>query len=299
MPPTSTRISASTCSARERTATASGHPDFSLLLDGLVAEREQGITIDIAWRYFDTDTRRFVIIDIPGPRAVHAQHGDGASHADVAILLVDARHGVKRQTRRHAAILDLVGVKHVVLAVNKMDLVDWSRRRFREIEPISQRAGEPWLQRSAAIPVSAAPATTSPRPPATCPGMSGRRCSSISKACRAGEARMPPFRMPVQIVLRDGHDFRGLAGTVSSGTVRVGDGVTDALSGLRPCRAHRHHGRRSRSAAKGEAVTLQLDTDLDVARGAVLAAPGAVPVQGQNYRGPYRLGRGPALWRRA
>src|SRR5680860_679177 len=108
--------------------------DFSLLLDGLVAEREQGITIDIAWRYFETKRRRLVIIDSPGHEQYTRNMATGASHADIAILLVDARHGVKRQTRRHAAICDLVGIKKVVLAVNKMDQIDWSEARYRAIE---------------------------------------------------------------------------------------------------------------------------------------------------------------------
>ena len=108
--------------------------DFSLLLDGLQAEREQGITIDIAWRYFETNDRRFIIIDSPGHEQYTRNMATGASHADVAILLVDARHGTKRQTRRHAAICDLVGIKKVVLAVNKMDAVDWSEARYRDIE---------------------------------------------------------------------------------------------------------------------------------------------------------------------
>src|SRR6476619_5333480 len=108
--------------------------DFSLLLDGLQAEREQGITIDIAWRYFETTDRRFIIIDSPGHEQYTRNMATGASHADIAILLIDARHGVKRQTRRHAAICDLVGIKKVVLAVNKMDQIDWSESAFRAIE---------------------------------------------------------------------------------------------------------------------------------------------------------------------
>ena len=110
-----------------------GTPDFSLLVDGLAAEREQGITIDIAWRYLDTLARRLVIIDSPGHEQYTRNMATGASHADVAILLVDARGGIKEQTRRHAAILDLIGVRRVVLAVNKMDLVGWSETRFAEL----------------------------------------------------------------------------------------------------------------------------------------------------------------------
>ena len=119
---------------RDKTAGDGINPDFSLLVDGLAAEREQGITIDIAWRYFDTHNRRYVIIDSPGHEQYTRNMASGASHADVAILLVDARAGIKRQTRRHAAILQLVGVRRVVLAVNKMDLVEWSQDEFRAIE---------------------------------------------------------------------------------------------------------------------------------------------------------------------
>ena len=145
-----------TISRSSNAATGGAHPDFSLLLDGLVAEREQGITIDIAWRYFDTATRRFVVIDSPGHEQYTRNMASGASHADVAIMLVDARHGIKRQTRRHAAILDIVGVKRVVLAVNKMDLADWSQEKFRAIEAdfreLTLRFG---FREAIAIPVSA------------------------------------------------------------------------------------------------------------------------------------------------
>ena len=149
--------------------------DFSLLLDGLQAEREQGITIDIAWRYFETPDRRFIIIDSPGHEQYTRNMATGASHADIAILLVDARHGAKRQTRRHAAICDLVGIKKVVLAVNKMDAVDWSEARYREIEadframagsfnfaqvtiiPVAALTGDNVVRRSTAMPWYAGP----------------------------------------------------------------------------------------------------------------------------------------------
>ncbi len=140
----------------ERRAADSDLPDFSLLVDGLVAEREQGITIDIAWRYFDAAGRRFVVIDLPGHEQYTRNMASGASHADVAILLIDARHGIKRQTRRHAAILDLVGVSQVILAVNKMDLVDWSEQRFSEIAAeFKELAGSFAFGAATAIPVCA------------------------------------------------------------------------------------------------------------------------------------------------
>ncbi len=263
-----------------RTAGGSAHPDFSLLVDGLVAEREQGITIDIAWRYFDTDARRFVIIDSPGHEQYTRNMASGASHADVAIMLVDARHGVKRQTRRHAAILDIVGVKRVILAVNKMDLVDWSQERFRAIEAdfreLTLRFG---FREAIAIPVSAVSGDNVARRSDVMPWYSGPSLLEHLERLPARDTTPTgAFRMPVQIVLRDGLDFRGLAGTVTSGCVCVGDRVTDALSGqsahvLRIVSMNRD----LEIASQGQAVALQLDADIDVARGAVLAAPEAQP----------------------
>jgi sulfate adenylyltransferase subunit 1 len=264
-----------------RTAGGSAHPDFSLLVDGLVAEREQGITIDIAWRYFDTETRRFVIIDSPGHEQYTRNMASGASHADVAIMLVDARHGVKRQTRRHAAILDIVGVKRVILAVNKMDLVDWSQERFRAIEAdfreLTLRFG---FREAIAIPVSAVTGDNVARRADTMPWYSGPSLLDHLERLPARDTTPTgPFRMPVQTVLRDGLDFRGLAGTVSSGRVCVGDRVTDALSGAS---AHVLRivtmGRDLEIASQGQAVALQLDTDIDVARGAVLSVPDSKPI---------------------
>lgn len=263
-----------------KTAGGSTHPDFSLLVDGLVAEREQGITIDIAWRYFDTETRRFVIIDSPGHEQYTRNMASGASHADVAIMLVDARHGVKRQTRRHAAILDIVGVKRVILAVNKMDLVDWSQERFREIEAdfreLTLRFG---FREAIAIPVSAVTGDNVARRADAMPWYSGPHLLEHLERLPARDTTPTgDFRMPVQMVLRDGIDFRGLAGTVSSGRVCVGDRVYDATSGAS---AHVLRivtmGRDLEIASQGQAVALQLDTDIDVARGAVLSHPDSQP----------------------
>jgi bifunctional enzyme CysN/CysC len=248
--------------------------DFSLLLDGLQAEREQGITIDIAWRYFETPDRRFNIIDSPGHEQYTRNMATGASHADIAILLVDARHGVKRQTRRHAAICDLVGIKKVVLAVNKMDAVDWSEARYREIEqdfrvmagsfnfaqvsiiPVAALTGDNVVHRSVRMPWYAGPTLL-------------EHLESVDPEVVQDDA---PFRMPVQLVLRAASDFRGYAGTVTSGRVRVGERIVDARSGLGATlkRISTMDGDLT-SAGKGEAVTLVLDTDLDISRGAVLS----------------------------
>jgi len=264
-----------------RTAGGTANPDFSLLLDGLVAEREQGITIDIAWRYFDTGTRRFVIIDSPGHEQYTRNMASGASHADLAIMLVDARHGVKKQTRRHAAILDLVGLKRVILAVNKMDLVDWSEERFRQIEAdfrtLTWRFG---FWEAIAIPVAAVHGDNVARRSDHMPWYKGPHLlEHLEELPSRGTSATGPFRFPVQTVLRDGRDFRALAGTVSSGTVRVGDTLADVLSG-KSARVARiaTMDRDLVEAAQGKAVALQLDQDIDVARGAVLAKSDALPV---------------------
>jgi len=269
-------------------ATGGAHPDFSLLLDGLVAEREQGITIDIAWRYFDTATRRFVIIDSPGHEQYTRNMASGASHADVAIMLVDARHGVKRQTRRHAAILDIVGVKRVILAVNKMDLVDWSQEKFRAIEAdfreLTLRFG---FREATTIPVSAVGGDNVARKSEHMPWYTGPHLLEyLERIPSRDTTARGPFRLPVQTVLRDGVDFRGLAGTVASGCISVGDRVTDALSGQS---AHvlriATMGRDLEIAEQGQAVALQLDSDIDVARGAVISASDSLPTVAARIEG--------------
>ena len=248
--------------------------DFSLLLDGLQAEREQGITIDIAWRYFETPDRRFIIIDSPGHEQYTRNMATGASHADIAILLVDARHGAKRQTRRHAAICDLVGIKKVVLAINKMDAVDWSEARYREIEADFRDHGRQ-LQFRASRHHSGGGADRRQcgpsldgdvlvwRADAARLSRSGRPRGRHSRRAvpHAGAARAPRLgRFPR--LCRHGHlgpDRRRRADRRCAKRAR------------RHAPPDRHHGRRSSVAAKGDAVTLVLDTDLDISRGAVLS----------------------------
>ena len=254
--------------------------DFSLLLDGLQAEREQGITIDIAWRYFETPRRRYVIIDSPGHEQYTRNMATGASHADLAILLIDARHGAKRQTRRHAAICNLVGIRTVVLAVNKMDLIDWSEERFRAIEAefLSMAAGFGFAQ-VATIPVAALTGDNVVRRSKEMPWYRGPTLlEHLERIDAATEAADAAFRMPVQLVLRAA-DFRGYAGTVASGQIRPGDHVVDARSGLSATvrRIATMDGDLQR-AVKGDAVALELDTDLDISRGAVLSEAARRPV---------------------
>lgn len=256
-------------------------PDYSLLVDGLAAEREQGITIDIAWRYFEWGSRRVVIIDSPGHEQYTRNMATGASHADVALMLVDARSGIKRQTRRHAAILALAGVKRVVLAVNKMDLVDWSQERYRTIAAeFALLAGRLGFEEAVAIPVAAPSGDNVTRASQHMPWYGGLTVLDLLLSLPAREqVSAGAFRMPVQIVLRDGRDFRGLAGTVSSGSVKIGDVVRDSASGAE-ARVLRivTMDRDLKQAVAGQAVTLQLDRDLDIARGAVLSEAAHPPI---------------------
>src|SRR4029077_6948621 len=246
--------------------------DFSLLLDGLQAEREQGITIDIAWRYFETTDRRFIIIDSPGHEQYTRNMATGASHAEIAILLIDARHGVKRQTRRHAAICDLVGIKKVVLAINKMDAVGWSETRYREIDrDFLAMAGSFNFAQVMTIPVAALTGDNVVYRSASMPWYAGPTLLDYLEAVDpVAEPVDAPFRFPVQLVLRASGDFRGYAGTVASGRINVGDRIVDARSGLDATlrRIATMDGDLA-YAGKGEAVTLVLDSELDISRGAV------------------------------
>ena len=253
-----------------------GVPDVSLLLDGLEAERSQGITIDIAWRYFDVARRRYVIIDCPGHEQYTRNMATGASQADIAIMLLDVRQGLKPQTRRHAAILQLVGIRQVILAVNKMDLVDWSESAFKSIaRDFAELAARSGFKAATAIPVAGRLgdniATRSER-------LRWFKGPTLLTALEAATARLEtqalPFRMPVQWVARTAKDFRGLAGTITSGSIAVGDEIVEVLSGrsARVSRIVTFAGDHSNAQA-GKAVTVALDRDLDIARGGVLAAP--------------------------
>ncbi len=250
-------------------------PDFSRLLDGLIAEQEQGITIDIAWHFFDTANRRFVIIDSPGHEQYTRNMATGASHADVGVLLVDAQSGIKRQTRRHLAILDLAGVRKVVLAVNKMDLVDWSEERFNAIKADFEKlaARFPALAWTA-IPFSALVGDNVAVRSQNMSWYSGPTLVEYLERVPTREDNIEaPFRMPVQMVLRDGIGFRGLAGSVTAGQVRVGDTVCDALSGRTSTVSEiRTMDGDLDTARSGQAVVIRLADDIDISRGSLLVA---------------------------
>lgn len=254
-------------------------PDLAHLLDGLEAEREQGITIDVAWRHFATPARRFLVADTPGHEQYTRNTATGASVSDLAVVLVDARKGILPQTRRHALLLTLFGVRRMVLAVNKMDLRDWDEEAFAETADAFRRhLAELDADAPLCIPVSATRGGNVVHPADETPWYRG---PTLLEALEAAEAPPPaggPFRMPVQRVSRDG-DFRGLQGSVASGAVRPGDAVAVHPSGAEARIARVLLGGNDAEAAEtGDAVTLVLDAEVDAGRGDVIAAADAPPL---------------------
>ncbi|SDF26920.1 sulfate adenylyltransferase subunit 1 [Bosea robiniae] len=254
-------------------------PDFALLVDGLSAEREQGITIDVAYRYFATQTRSFIVADTPGHEQYTRNMATGASTADLAIILVDARKGLLPQTRRHSFIVSLVGVRHVVVAINKMDLVGYDAAVFERIAE-DYRAAVKSLGFASIrfIPVSARDGENVMRPstlmswydgPALLPYLEG---VAAARAAPSDEG----FVLPVQWVNRPDLDFRGYAGTPVAGRARVGDPVVALPSG-RTSRIARLIGAAGEASqiAAGQAATVALENDIDISRGDVIAAAGA------------------------
>jgi bifunctional enzyme CysN/CysC len=254
--------------------------DFSLLVDGLVAEREQGITIDVAYRFFSTDKRKFIVADTPGHEQYTRNMATGASNAELALVLVDARKGLLTQTRRHSFILSLIGVKHVVLVVNKIDLVDYSETVFREITEAYEAFAEPLgFKTLESIPVSALRGDNILLPSANTPWYSGPQLVPYLESVEvATDISTRPLRFPVQWVSRPDLDFRGFAGTVAGGAVRVGDEILVAAS-RKPARVSRIVTMDGdlEEAVAGEAVTLVLDREIDISRGDVLVHPGETP----------------------
>ncbi|MBS7588440.1 sulfate adenylyltransferase subunit CysN [Ancylobacter defluvii] len=260
--------------------TAGDDLDFALLVDGLAAEREQGITIDVAYRFFATDKRKFIVADTPGHEQYTRNMATGASNSDLAVILVDARQGILTQTRRHSFIVSLLGIRHVVLAVNKIDLVDFSQKVFDDIVaayrefsagfgfesliavPLSARYGDNMLERSPRTPWYDGPTLV----------------EHLESVPVADDALVRPFRMPVQWVNRPNLDFRGFSGTVASGSVRPGDAIVVAGSG-RTSKVKAivtKDGVQPRAEA-GEAVTLTLEDEVDISRGDIIAAAAARP----------------------
>ncbi|TIM22490.1 MAG: sulfate adenylyltransferase subunit CysN, partial [Mesorhizobium sp.] len=254
--------------------------DFALLVDGLEAEREQGITIDVAYRFFATPKRKFIVADTPGHEQYTRNMATGASTADLAIVLIDARQGVLRQTRRHSIIASLLGIRHVVLAVNKIDLVDFDQAVFdRIVEDYGQFSRDLGFQTIVPIPMSARYGDNVSRRSESMEWYSGPTLIEHLETVSVDEAMVElPFRFPVQYVNRPNLDFRGFAGTVASGSVAPGDEVVVAKSG-KSSRVKRivSYGGDLAQAAAGQAVTLVLDDEVEISRGNMLVSPAARP----------------------
>jgi bifunctional enzyme CysN/CysC len=253
--------------------------DFALLVDGLSAEREQGITIDVAHRFFSTGRRKFIVADTPGHEQYTRNMVTGASTAEAAILLVDARKGMLTQTRRHSYLVSLIGIRHVALAVNKMDLVDYSEERFRDIEAryldFAQQVGSTDVT---CIPVSALKGDNIVDPGPNTPWYRGVTLTDWLETVEIDEERLQklPFRFPVQWVNRPNPDFRGFAGTIASGTIRPGDRIRVQPSG-RESRVARivAAGGDLEQAVTGQSITLTLTDEIDVTRGDLVATADA------------------------
>jgi len=271
----------------KKVGTQGGDLDFALLVDGLAAEREQGITIDVAYRFFSTERRKFIVADTPGHEQYTRNMVTGASTADVAVILIDARKGVLTQTRRHSYIVSLLGIRHVVLAINKMDLVDFSKNIYdtivSEYREFAQQIG---LENIVPIPLAALRGDNILERSARTRWYDGPTLMGHLESVEIDDdLQARPLRLPVQWVNRPNQNFRGFAGTIASGTIRKGDAVRALPSG-RQSRIARivTYGDDLEQAVAGQSVTLTLTDEIDISRGDVFtaaAAPASVADQFQ------------------
>ena len=271
----------------KKSGAQSGELDFALLLDGLAAEREQSITIDVAYRFFASDKRKFIVADTPGHEQYTRNMVTGASTADLAVILVDARKGVLTQTRRHSYLASLMGIRQIVLAVNKMDLVDWSRETFEAIvAEYNEFAARIELGDVLAIPLSALKGDNVAAKSAAAAWYAGPALMDHLDAVQIDEMRRArgAFRMPVQWVNRPNLDFRGFAGQIAGGRVKPGDKVRVAPSGKTSSvtRILTKDG-DLKEAVAGQSVTITLKDDLDCSRGDVIAAADDAPEAADQF----------------
>ncbi len=254
--------------------------DLALLVDGLQAEREQGITIDVAYRFFTTDKRKFIVADTPGHEQYTRNMATGASNSDLAVILIDARKGILTQTRRHSFIVSLLGIKHVVLAVNKIDLMDYSQDVFNDIVAAYREfAADFGFQTLQAIPLSARYGDNVLDHSENMEWYSGPTLvEHLETIDISTDLTAKPFRLPVQWVNRPDLNFRGFSGTIASGTVKPGDAVVVARSGqASTVKAIVTHDGDLPEAQAGQAVTLTLVDEIDISRGDILVPPAARP----------------------
>jgi bifunctional enzyme CysN/CysC len=253
--------------------------DFALLVDGLAAEREQGITIDVAYRFFSTDKRKFIVADTPGHEQYTRNMVTGASTADVAVMMVDARKGVLTQTRRHSYLVRLIGIRHIVVAINKMDLVDYSENVFRRIvDDYRAFASQIGIEEVTFIPLSAFKGDNITGPSDNMAWYHGTTLMGYLETVEIDEQRLQkaPFRLPVQWVNRPNLDFRGFAGSVAGGTISVGERIRVQPSGKESTvAAIVTHGGNLDTAVAGQSVTLTLEDEIDISRGDVISTVAA------------------------
>ncbi len=259
-----------------RLGTRGGEIDYALLLDGLTAEREQGITIDVAYRFFSTDKRKFIVADTPGHEQYTRNMVTGASTADLAIILVDARKGLLPQTRRHSYLVGLLGIRHVIVAVNKMDLVDYAQEVFTRIDrEYRQLASQIGLTDVRTMPISGVRGDNITAPSANMPWYTDAPLMTLLETIEIDETRLhkQPFRMPVQWVNRPHLDFRGFAGTLTGGAIRAGDAVVVMPSGRTTtvARIVTADGDLNEALAN-QSVTLTLADEVDASRGDVICS---------------------------
>jgi len=262
----------------KKMGTQGGDIDFALLVDGLASEREQGITIDVAYRFFSTDRRKFIVADTPGHEQYTRNMVTGASTADVAVILIDARQGVLPQTRRHSMICSALGIKNVVIAINKMDLVEYNQETFDRIfDDYTQFASQLQFDEITAIPMSALKGDNIIERSSHMHWYQGPTLLGFLETVDPRLTRInQPLRFPVQWVNRPNLDFRGFSGTVESGTVKMGQsirvlpsGVTAKIEDIILFEEHLD------KAEAGQAITLTLDTEIDASRGDVIVASDA------------------------
>ena len=260
--------------------------DLALLVDGLQAEREQGITIDVAYRYFSTDKRKFIIADTPGHEQYTRNMATGASTCELAVVMIDARKGVLTQSRRHSFIVSLLGIRHVVVAINKMDLVDFSEERFNEIKAEYQKlADQLGLEDVYYVPISALNGDNVVNRSESTPWYHGETMMNILEQVEVrDDQNVTELRFPVQYVNRPNLDFRGYCGTLASGVVHKGDEVAVLPSGKtsRVQGIHTYEGEIER-AWPGDAITITLEDEVDISRGDLLVHANNVPAMGNRF----------------
>ena len=270
----------------KRVGNAGEHIDYALLLDGLKAEREQGITIDVAYRYFSTNNRKFIIADTPGHEQYTRNMITGGSTANLAIILVDARTGVITQTRRHTFLVSLLGIKHVVLAVNKMDLVDFDKETFdRIVNDYKHFVAPLGIPDITCIPLSALDGDNVVEKSARTPWYEGSALLDFLETVPIDlDRNYTDFRYPVQYVLRPNQNFRGFCGKVASGVVRKGDTVMALPSGkTSKVKSIVTYDGELECAYPPLCVTLTLEDEIDISRGEMLVHPDNLPISDRNF----------------